>query len=105
MEYPEELPGFQLPESYNTALNEHHHEEKLDGPSRSNSEGSPEKISEQEKLDMPEFKQRVTTRIIRPDDLELQATLTRAKLGESTMPYTEERSEVEAELAADRTVN
>ena len=102
--YPEELPDFQLPESYNTALNEHHHEGKLDGPSRSDSEASPEKITEQEKQedDLPELKQRVTTRSIRPGDLEHQTTLTRTKTRESTMPYTEERLEVEAELAAER---
>ena len=60
---------------------------------------------EQEKQDMPELEQRVTTRTIRPGDLEHQATLTRTQIGESTMPYTEERSEVEAESAAERTVN
>ena len=50
-----------------------------------------------------ELKQRVTTRSIRPGDLEHQATLTRTKTRESTTPYTEDRLEVEAELAAERT--
>ena len=50
-----------------------------------------------------ELKQRVTTRSIRPGDLEHQATLTRTKTRESTTPYTEERLGVEAELAAERT--
>ena len=86
-------------------LKKHHHEEKLDGPSRSESEGLPEKISEQEKLYMPELKQWGRTRIMRPGDLEHQATLTRTNTRESTMPYTKEGSEVKAELAADRTVN
>ena len=104
LKYPEELPGFQLPESYNTALNEAPLEEKL-SPSRSDSEGSPRKISEVEKQEdeLPELKQRITTRSIRPGDLERQVTITRTKTRESTTPYTEERLEVEAELATERT--
>ena len=103
LKYPEELPDFTLPESYNTALNERPYEEK--SPSRSDSESSPRKVSELEKQEeeLPELKQRITTRSIRPGDVEHQAVLTRTKTRESTTPYTEERLEVEAELATERT--
>jgi DHA1 family multidrug resistance protein-like MFS transporter len=99
--YPEELPGFQLPETYNTVLNEHTHE-KL-GPSRSDSENAISGEAHKAAEELPELKQRVTTRSIRPGDIEHAATLTRTKTRESTTPYTEERLEVEAELAAERT--
>jgi len=94
--YPEELPSFQLPETYNTMLNEHS-DEKSAG-SRSGSE-APEKTER----DMPELKRHTTTRSIRSGDLENSAALTRTKTREETMPYSEERLEVEQELAIERT--
>ncbi len=94
--YPEELPGFQLPESYNTILNAPDVEKSV---SRSDSE-EPVKAGLQ---DLPELRHHVTTRSVRSGDVEGQAALTRTKTRESTRPYTEERLEVEAELAVERT--
>lgn len=94
--YPEELPGFQLPESYNTVLNAPDHEKIT---SRSDSED----VNKAEEQDLPELKHHITTRSVRSGDLEGHAALTRTKTRESTVPYTEERLEVEAELAMERT--
>ena len=94
--YPEEMDGFQLPETYNTVLNENLNEKS--SPSRSDSED----ITKKEE-DLPELKHKITTRSIRSGDVEFAATLTRTKTRESTTPYTEERLEVEADLAAERT--
>ena len=94
--YPEEQPDFQLPESYNTALNASGPEKTV---SRSDSEGDVKAETE----DLPELKHHVTTRSVKSGDLEGQAALTRTRTRESTRPYTDERLEVEAELAAERT--
>ena len=99
--YPEELPGFQLPETYNTMLNEHSNE-KL-GPSRSDSENVGAEEAPETAEALPELKHHVTTRSIRSGDVEHAAALTRTRTRESTRPYTEERLEVEAGLAVERT--
>ena len=99
--YPEELPGSQLPETYNTMLNEHSNE-KL-GPSRSDSENATPEEAPEKADALPELKHHVTTRSIRSGDVEHAAVLTRTRTRESTRPYTEERLEVEAELAVERT--
>lgn len=93
--YPEELDGFQLPESYNTMLNAPDPDKTV---SRSDSEAG-EKMAE----DLPELKHHVTTRSVRSGDTEAHAALTRTKSRAETTPYTEERLEVEAELAIERT--
>lgn len=99
--YPEELPGFQLPETYNTMLNEHSNE-KL-GPSRSDSENAGAEEAPKTAEALPELTHHATNRSIRSGDVEHAATLTRTRTRESTRPYTEERLEVEAELAVERT--
>ena len=99
LKYPEELPGFQLPETYNTILNAPD-SEKL-APSRSDSEPN-EKVDKGVE-DLPALHHHVTTRSIRSGDIEAPAALTRTKTRESTTPYTEERLEIEAELQVERT--
>lgn len=93
LRYPEEQDGFQLPETWNTVLNMH---EKLQ--SRSSSDIPVQHAS----LDMPDLRHHATTKSIKTGDLEA-ASLARTKTRESTMQYTEERLEVEAELAIART--
>ena len=99
LKYPEELPGFQLPETYNTILNSPD-SEKL-ALSRSDSEKGEKVDKELEPL--PALRHHVTTRSIRSGDIEAPAALTRTKTRESTAPYTEERLEIEAELQVERT--
>ena len=94
--YPEEMEGFQLPASYNTMLN------ATDPEKVGSSSGSEEDVKA-EREDMPELKHHITTRSVRSGDLEGQAALTRTKSRENTRPYSEERLEVEAELAVERT--
>ena len=95
-QYPEEKPGFQLPECYNTALNSSYAEKVA---SRSDSEAA----DKAEEADLPELKHHATTRSVKPGDLEGQAGLTRTRTRESTLGYTEDRLQVEQELAVERT--
>ena len=94
--YPEEMEGFQLPETYNTALN-------ASDPEKADSSSGSEAAVKPEVGDMPELKHHITTRSVRSGDVEGQAALTRTKTRESTKPYSDERLEVEAELRAERT--
>ena len=94
--YPEEQPDFQLPECYNTLLNARDNE-KTASPSDSEEE------SKEREQDSLELKHHITTRSVKSGDLEAQAALTRTKTRESTTPNTEERLQVEAELAVERT--
>lgn len=96
LKYPEEQAGFELPESYNTAINTTVEEK----PTSSRESSENEKFEE-----MPALRNQITTKSIRSGsagDLE-HAAITRTKSRESTMGYTEERLEVEAELAVERT--
>ncbi|KAK4696216.1 MFS transporter, DHA1 family, multidrug resistance protein, partial [Lecanoromycetidae sp. Uapishka_2] len=99
LKYPEELPGFSLPETYNTMLNDNSNE-KLAG-SRSDSETPA--ASGKAEADMPELKQYTTTRSIKSGDLENATAMTRTKTREETLPFSEDRLEVEQELAIERT--
>lgn len=92
--YPEELEGFQLPESYNTLLNAQEKSTPL-----SDSETDEEKAAE----GFPELSHHVTTRSVKSGDMEANAAITRTKSREATTPYTEERLRVEEELAVERT--
>jgi DHA1 family multidrug resistance protein-like MFS transporter len=93
--YPEELDGFQLPESYNTMLNAHNSEKAA---SRSDSDADENAVDE-----LPELKHHTTTRSIRSGDIEAKQDLNRTISRESTTPYSEKRLEAEAELAIERT--
>ncbi|CAF9904389.1 hypothetical protein IMSHALPRED_000018 [Imshaugia aleurites] len=99
LRYPEEIPGFQLPEIYNTMLNAADSEKF--GPSRSDSEQGEKNLKNEESF--PDLRQHVTTRSDKSGDIEAPAVLTRTRTRESTKPYTEERLEVEAELQVERT--
>ena len=97
--YPEELPDFQLPETYNTLLNE---SAKANlSPSDSRSDDTP--ADEKKETELPELRRNVTTRSDRSVDLEARAALTHTKSREQTQPYTEDRLEVERELSLEKT--
>lgn len=87
LQYPEEKPDFELPGVYRTALG------GKSSPSRSGSESVTPLETEKEKP----YPHRRST-----DDLEAVG-LTRTKSRGATVPYTEDRLEVEAELALERT--
>ena len=93
LKYPEEKPDFQLPETYNNLLNNN-------GEKSPHSRASSEESAKFE--EMPELRHHITTRSVKAGDLEAPA-LTRTKTRESTVPYTDERLQVEAELAIERT--
>ena len=99
LKYPEEIPGFQLPETYNTILNASGPEKVLRSPSDSEPEEKDDKGIE----DLPALQHRITTHSIKSGDIEAPAALTHTKSRESTKPYTEERLEIEAELQVERT--
>lgn len=99
LKYPEEIPGFQLPESYRTILNAA--DSKDIASSRSDSEQGEKSAKGVE--DFPELQHRVTTRSIRSGDIEAPTALTHIRTREGTKPYTEERLEIEAELQVERT--
>ena len=123
--YPEEAPDFQLPESYNTALNtsDSHpitsaHEKNSRRASRSGSSSSGSNSSSgadgptKEKGEATnatkrdgELSELAKKATIEDADLEgsAPATMRRTKTRESTLGYTEERLEVEQELAIERT--
>ena len=101
LQYPEERPDFQLPECYNTALNASDGEKSLKSGHSSDAEAKQE---DDQPSEMPALRQHITTRSIRDGDMENNtATLTRTKSRLETMPYTDERLEVEQELAVERT--
>ena len=88
LQYPEELPGFKVPEGYLRIINDK-------GPvhSRSASESS----------ETPPLEKEITVKDFR-HGTDLEAALARTKSRTATMPYTEDRLEIEAELALARTV-
>lgn len=90
LQYPEEKPGFELPVSYITALNA----ETKPVPRRSSTTSTNTSIAIEH----------VATKTSQGalDDLEA-ASMTRTKSRADTLPYTEERLEVERELDLERT--
>ena len=91
-QYPEEQPGFELPEAYRDAIEGR-------SPSRSAGSGSPADV---EKEDKEASLSEIPTRPGK--DLEAAAAvLTRTKSRTATTPYTQERFAVENELALERT--
>ena len=99
--YPEELPGFQLPETYNTVLYAPQ-SEKL-RPSRSDSEMDVKFEQGPDDLQLLPLPVRVTTPSVQSFDIEAPTALTETNTREHTTPYTEERLEVEEELQVERT--
>ena len=109
MRYPEEMPGFELPDAYNTAMNsgasntDEKQVESSRSSSRSSDAGNGAEAGNRVE-DMEEIQKKVTTKSIRPGDLEgAQVAMTRTKTRESTVGYTQERLEVDQELAVERT--
>ncbi|KAF4626668.1 hypothetical protein G7Y89_g11492 [Cudoniella acicularis] len=99
LQYPEELPGFELPASYTTLLN-------------SSSEKKPEsqRVTTRERTRQSSLSSNLTAELEKtktdptpydPDAASLELSRTKSRL--ETTPYTEERLEIEAELAIERT--
>jgi DHA1 family multidrug resistance protein-like MFS transporter len=126
LQYPEELPGFELPATYNALLNSSNGrgleatrtssraitkertrtEERARASSRSESEGTTpdldvEKSETNSGLDLEKSETEQPSPYEEKDIEKLQLSRTKSRL--ETVPYTEERLEVEAELALERT--
>jgi DHA1 family multidrug resistance protein-like MFS transporter len=111
LKYPEELPDFELPATYNAILNssEKHHfapAERVVTRQRtrqsSNTESIEEESSETE-TPISELEKKETEQQS-PFDKDIETlSLNRTKSRLDTVPYSEERLEVEAELAIERT--
>ena len=97
--YPEEKPGFELPDCYNTALNSTGGGEKSISRSSSDEEGKKDEVPTTP-TEKPLSPQRTV-----PDRDPEQATmtLTKTKTREETTGYTNERLEVEQELELNKT--
>lgn len=91
LQYPEEKPGFQLPESYNTALNSF-----AASPTK-------EKTSSSEQPSRTDSEVSTIRSANSRDDLEATAaTLSRTKSREDTQRWTDDRLQVERELSLER---
>ncbi|KAL8809569.1 MAG: hypothetical protein Q9223_007907 [Gallowayella weberi] len=101
LQYPEEKPGFQLPESYNTALNALATSTIIEKDPNSSQSTSESDVSHpSQKLERKRTAETINS-VNSKDDLE--ATLTRTKSRENTQQWTEERLEIERELSIERT--
>ena len=100
LKYPEELPNFELPETYRVVLN------STGGKSRSRDSSSDEDIEKKDPPSpaSPALRQQVTTHSLREDDPEDNAvSLSRTKSRADTIPYTEDRLQVDQDLAIQKT--
>lgn len=95
LQYPEEKPGFELPEAYRDAI-----EGKSSAPSVSHSAGSVSPLDVEKDAEKEAPLHKIPTG--RGNDLEA-AVLTRTKSRTATAPFSNERLEVENELALERT--
>jgi len=111
LQYPEERPGFELPATYNALLNstgekhpEIHRQPTASSVTRERTRKSSQSSGDTTDL-TPELEKAQTeaqgTDPYGEDPATLQLTRTKSRL--DTTPYTEERLEVEAELAIERT--
>ncbi|TVY86920.1 Benomyl/methotrexate resistance protein, partial [Lachnellula willkommii] len=107
LQYPEERPDFELPASYNLLLNSsgEKHPEIHRHPSapRERTRQLSQSTDPRSSTDLTPDLEKAETQLA-PDEEEnatVQLTRTRSRL--DTVPYTEERLEVEAELALERT--
>jgi len=115
--YPEELPGFELPATYNAVLNSNDmhktpttrtgtgvtsKEQRRNSSTSSSSEGSEEDITPAVERDL-DLEKHDTAPAHEYNQHPESMSLTRTKSRMETMPFSEERLEVEAELAIERT--
>jgi DHA1 family multidrug resistance protein-like MFS transporter len=106
--YPEELPGFELPAAYNEVLNSSDHPTKIPSATRAVSGEKSRQLSRSsdEEGTGPGTLDLEKSETEQPNlyDKEVEAlSLNRTKSRLETTPYTEERLELEAELALERT--
>lgn len=108
LQYPEELPGFELPATYNALLNSSektetrpdiagHRQQSHASALTRQSSISDDPSDENERSDL----EKVDTEKLPERDPSLHLARTKSRL--ETTPYTEERLELEAELAIERT--
>ena len=106
--YPEELPGFELPAEWNAALNatekHHHHPDTLQSSRTQSHIGSlnptpPNDLEKQETINgqIPDGSE--------SSDSNIALNLTRTKSRLETVPWSQDRLEVEEELAAEKTIS
>lgn len=106
LKYPEELPGFELPSTYNAVLNASEKEADT-AASRTISKQQTKSTRRSSSIDRspaPHDLEKQDTEIQRPnghDSQSLQLSRTKSRL--ETTPYTEDRLEIEAQLALERT--
>lgn len=102
-QYPEEHPDFRLPEAYNTALNSDDHGVRDEKDEAARTTNTRQSSVDAKEADMEDLRKHVTTRSIKEGDLSGRVSFHRTKTREETQPYSEERLEIEAELAIERT--
>ncbi|CAG8983130.1 hypothetical protein HYALB_00004573 [Hymenoscyphus albidus] len=103
LQYPEELPDFELPATYNALLNSSSqkrpeikgHRQQSHASARTRQSSISDEPSDLEKVDTEKLPETAE------GDASLQLARTKSRL--ETTPYTEERLEIEAELAIERT--
>ncbi|CAG8958813.1 hypothetical protein HYFRA_00011764 [Hymenoscyphus fraxineus] len=103
LQYPEELPDFELPATYNALLNSSSqkrseiegHRQQSHVSAHTQQSSISDEPSDLEKVDTEKLPERAE------GDASLQLARTKSRL--ETTPYTEERLEIEAELAIERT--
>jgi DHA1 family multidrug resistance protein-like MFS transporter len=114
LRYPEELPGFELPSTYSAVLNSADREESAASRTISKQRTkSSRRSSSDEASPAPPAPPAPATDDLEKKDTETQhphghdaaaaLRLSRTRSRQETTPYTEERLEVEAELALERT--
>jgi DHA1 family multidrug resistance protein-like MFS transporter len=117
LKYPEEMEGFELPATYNAVLNSTTSQEKGQAPrssppvsrtvtrekTRRSSDGSNESATADETNTVSEDLEKAETQQPGPYDDPVALNISRTKSRLSTVPYTEDRLELEAELAIERT--
>jgi DHA1 family multidrug resistance protein-like MFS transporter len=96
LQYPEEKPGFELPATYNAVLNSSKNSESMravtrEQPNRPNPTTPASDLEKEETHDINPYEADIES---------LQLSRTKSRL--ETTPYTEDRLEVEAELAIER---
>ncbi|RDL33792.1 Multidrug transporter [Venustampulla echinocandica] len=99
LQYPEELPGFELPKTYTALLNSDKHQEIQGIPTREQEATHQSSRSSNAASDI----EKVKTEPSPYDEADKTLGLTRTRSRLETAPYSEDRLEVEAELAIERT--
>jgi DHA1 family multidrug resistance protein-like MFS transporter len=103
LQYPEEKPGFELPAEYNAVLNASTSEKRPSIARGPTVQSTPSADTRQSSLsgEEPSELEKVETEAVVAEGDKLSLKKTKSRL--DTVPYTEDRLEIEAELAIERT--